>query len=206
MKRAIVVMTLLFLPSAAFAQNKCESNPDPTKVCETDWIVNQGYKACPDEWAIKGIECAGGHCRRKKLYCYPHLMGPNPNRLWSPWFSTADYDNAREPFANYNQGSANGVAIGIECRGARCGEMRIERLSGFISVNYCQRSPFFSEEQKVRSGIGNKFICPYPGDPADGNGYVVGVACQGSKCDNISLLCCLQQEGQPTAQTKPTDP
>jgi len=121
---------------------------------------------CLDGYVVAGIKCYGDYCDNKQLMCCktPGLSPGGPEtEEYSDWFS--------EEATNYFKSDDKAVV------GMRCHERYCDAIS-LILRSASGEGGEWAAETFSDVGVGH---C--------GSGYVAGVACSGSYCDNLRLYC-----------------
>lgn len=124
---------------------------------------------CPGGYVVKGIECRGRYCDKKRLTCEILQDYGTSGYNWSHWFS-------EEGGGHFYGG--NTVISGIACSGSYCDNLRLLHTgtTGGQPKN-CLLTKTISEERP-----NNSATCP-------ANEYVCGLACSGRYCDSVSVYC-----------------
>jgi hypothetical protein len=176
-------------------QNRIPRDTPQMGYIVSNWFSDEtGAAECPFGYAVKGLECSGDHCDNMRLWCAgltPLTYTVNANKMTrtSGWFSEESYSNRRDVFANYHMLDGGAIrhdpVVAIACRGSDCDDIQLT-FHPLFNLSYegvGWPTPFFSEEFQNTKGVPNLYVCPGI------HSYVVGLACQGSRCDNISLYC-----------------
>ena len=145
-------------------------------ISEEDGQADNGGAMCPDGQVAMGYECTGGWCDNIRLLCdsFPGTLGAL--QPWTPFFSEENPGHACSGLDEW--------IVGIQCRGWWCDDIRfrcrkatradvrtVERTSCFGTTTVSEETPPMSLE-----GTGR---------------FLVGLACSGSYCDNLSGTGCV---------------
>jgi len=152
------------------------------------------FSNCPAGKVMIGLECSGSHCDDKRLVCgVPSASSGtyssqgadlyvDPLQWTRAWFSEGNFSFFLHRWVN-----------GIECSGSYCDNLRLRGQDVFSDSSKthqvssvdssCYWTGWISEENPADSNTQNYAVCRK--DHA-----VAGVACSGSYCDNLTLMCC----------------
>ncbi len=149
---------------------------------------------CPAGKVMIGLECSGSYCDNKRLVCGV----PSAS---SGTYSSQGADLYVDPFqwtqAWFSEGQFSyflyGWVNGLECSGSYCENLLLRGQDVFSDSsethkvspvnNACYVTGWISEENHADSSTQNYVVCRK--DHA-----VAGVACSGSYCDKLALMCC----------------
>ncbi|MCE9522835.1 MAG: hypothetical protein K8S25_10440 [Alphaproteobacteria bacterium] len=152
---------------------------------------------CATGFALAKLKCAGRYCDNVKGTCWRYADPPSvPSSqasYWTNWFSEERSGEMIEG-ANFPKLADNySVAVGIQCRGRYCDDMRllmlplrgprVATLDSKSDYPICRISPSFSEE------AGN--AAPQPAAPSPAFiEFIHRVGCSGRYCDNLRIEWC----------------
>jgi hypothetical protein len=138
---------------------------------------------CDSGYAARGIDCFGDYCGAMQTTCcrYNAQVPPSETHQDSRWFSEEGPNNSQE--------TATGFVSGVLCGGDHCDNLALREVFSpqLENTGVCRWLPYFSEE-------------PHPREYAmcSDDEFVVGAACRGSYCDDVSLKCCKFNRKRPT--------
>lgn len=168
-------------------------------VAETlPWISEEnGPAICPAGHALLRLRCSGRYCDNIQATCtryaVPPFVASSQASYWTPWFSEEQNGDVVEG-SNFPQLSDNyAVAIGLQCRGSYCDDIRllmqplrgpnVPTLDSKAQTPVCRVSKPFSEENGGRSERPSAYIGKWME-------LVHRIGCSGSYCDNLRIEWC----------------
>ena len=162
------------------------------------WISEEnGPAICPAGQALVRLRCSGRYCDNIQASCTryaePPFVASSQPSYWTAWFSeeksadVVDGSNFPRLADNYS------VAIGLQCRGRYCDDIRllmlplrgpkVPTLDSKSEFPICRVSKPFSEENGGRSERPSAYIGKW-------TELIHRVGCSGSYCDNLRIEWC----------------
>jgi hypothetical protein len=172
--------------------------PAVTLAVAPPWISDETRgMSCGAGYGLAKVECAGRYCDNIKLTCAPYIDRPLQREpagaYWTKWFSEERTGDVVEGFNFPVLADPYSIAIGMQCRGSYCDDIRLRMLplsrtssptlDSKLDQPDCRLSASFSEE----AGAGS----PSPNPPVGQAREIVRrVGCAGGYCDNLRVEWC----------------
>lgn len=151
---------------------------------------------CNPGYALSKLKCSGRYCDNIQATCTRYAIPPAASSAqapyWTAWFSEERSGDVLEGSNFPKLANAYSVAVGIQCRGRYCDDIRLRMLplsgrnvptlDSKAEQPLCRLSTRFSEEASVP---------PSPSAPVGKSmEFIRRVGCSGSYCDNLQIEWC----------------
>ena len=151
---------------------------------------------CRSGYALSSLRCARSYCDNIQATCTAYDAPPARRSTqapyWTAWFSEEKKADVIDGSNFPRLANAYSIAIGLQCRGRYCDDLRllmlpmsgagVPTLDSKAEFPLCRRSIRFSEEQR------------FPPQPAPPQGksmeFIRRVGCSGAYCDNLQIEWC----------------